>query len=1397
MNKLLKQLLVFTIIIQLFAVSVWTQEAYATSGTLSDPHIIMDEVDLSDIRNDLTAHYRLGANIDLSGYDFDGAGPDTGGWLPIGAVNDTTANPFTGSLDGNGYTISNLKMDRPTMMFVGLFGKIDGAAKLSDIRLRDIQVVGNIFVGGLVGNQVNGTIERSSVTGTIRVAASSAGGLVGVLASGIIENSYAVVDVSGWTRIGGLVGTNAGTIRNAYAAGWVNGNIEIGGLVGYNVNATARIESSYAAGSVNGNSPVGGLTGDNVSGGSSANSYWNLDTTGQAGSVLGTGVTSEQMKNANTFGWNSSVWGIIEGMTYPYLRAFGMGIGVDPLAVTTYSLKPGQDAVSVTGSVYHESATEPIDVQYIIRDSTGATVTNATYATMDSDAMRPINRRFSLSGYANGDYTLTVMATDSHRTAVGTTLAFTVNASAAAPPTVHFTNNNEAWTQAALTTVTINDSGGGVDASTLQYVWSTDSATPGPGAVWTLFANGGTLSRSGVSGDVYLHIRVQDLTGNTANVASNRFRLDNVAPTIDFSTNGSETLAPTASTTVTVTDAGGGVDASSLQYAWTQTAAVPANGWTAFTSGDTLTKAGADGDWYLHIQAKDNLGNSVNMASDPFLLDNIGPSVNITMTKADTNPYPDNTWTNQDVTVSTVASDTNSVMSITYSLDSGATWRGYTAPIVLQDDSVHSVSFKAVDSVGNETVEQRTVKISKSGLRLTPTLTKADNSAFTSGDWTNGSVTVSVDAEAGASGIAALTYMLDGGSGQAYANGTPIPFTQEGTHTILFQVTDTAGNSLTAPLAVNIDLTAPSVSFGVNGSETWANLASTSVTVNDSGGSHIVASTLQYAWTTDPAAPTSGWTTFTNGTEQTKAGADGDWYLHIQGQDTAGNSVNTVSNRFRLDNTAPVITLTGPSSMHMTAGGAYTEEGATATDTGGSGVAGPVAVTGAVNANAPGTYTLRYNVSDLAGNAAAEVTRTVTVDAEAPRPTFPRSDDSSAPVVTRPVIDLNGTSLDPADIDTSKPSVTLDVMPKDRAAIVSIPASILTSLEGKNAAFFIEIKTPYGSYQVPVNLASLIPGLKEWVEKNNLKAEEISFKITLTDKSGDKELQAAFANGLPNGKVMGAMVDFHIDILNAKTGQTIGTADQFSKMLTRVIPLPKPITSMPEHWGAFRYNETAKKLEFVPAKSVQTDGVWYVMIRSDSNSAYVVAENATSFTDVQKHWAQLLVEQAAAKGLVEGGGGGRYNPDNAVSRAEFAAMLVRALGRGAAYVGSAAPYDDVHPGAWYFGAVAAAKELGLLGFASGNRFMPDQPLTREEMASMLAAVMVLQEAPIAKEMVNLDGYKDIGKVDASYLEDVRLMVKFRIMTGTGEDTFSPKGETTRAQAAVVFIRTLRQLGMID
>src|SRR5690606_26086409 len=89
----LSWVLVITILASIFPIG--PQRVMASgSGTELDPYLVYTAEDLSDIRLDLSAHYRLEDHIDLASYD----SGDDGGWLPIGAVNDTTSNAFTGSL---------------------------------------------------------------------------------------------------------------------------------------------------------------------------------------------------------------------------------------------------------------------------------------------------------------------------------------------------------------------------------------------------------------------------------------------------------------------------------------------------------------------------------------------------------------------------------------------------------------------------------------------------------------------------------------------------------------------------------------------------------------------------------------------------------------------------------------------------------------------------------------------------------------------------------------------------------------------------------------------------------------------------------------------------------------------------------------------------------------------------------------------------------------------------------------------------------------------------------------------------------------------------------------------------------------------------------------------------
>ncbi|WEK53374.1 MAG: S-layer homology domain-containing protein [Candidatus Cohnella colombiensis] len=266
----------------------------------------------------LGKNYFLTADIDLSA---------NSNWNPIG--NDSSA--FTGMFIGNGYQISGLTIDREDEDYQGLFGFTESSALLYNVRLNDVSVIGDDYVGGLVGKHA-GSIEYSYVTGDIRgdyaigglvgynngwISSSnssakvfgeeSAGGLVGANYEEII-NSYASGVITGVDYIGGLAGDNYGLIDNSYATGAVTGSYDVGGLVGY--GSEAEILNSYALGNVTSDDDyVGGLVGY-MSDTLISNSYAEGNVIGidNVGGLVGQsdgGVITYSHAKGNVVGYNS------------------------------------------------------------------------------------------------------------------------------------------------------------------------------------------------------------------------------------------------------------------------------------------------------------------------------------------------------------------------------------------------------------------------------------------------------------------------------------------------------------------------------------------------------------------------------------------------------------------------------------------------------------------------------------------------------------------------------------------------------------------------------------------------------------------------------------------------------------------------------------------------------------------------------------------------------------------------------------------------------------------------------------------------------------------------------------------------------------------------------------
>lgn len=304
------------------------------SGTASDPYLIATVEHLKALAADEAnwgyyVQYKFTADIDLAGVTMQ----------PIG----TESKRFTGIVNGNGKTISNLKITVPSGDYVGLFAFPD--AEISDLRLVNavIDAPQSNYVGALAGRAARKIdrccVESGSVSGRDQV-----GGLLGG-AHASISQCYTACTVSGKDKVGGLVGDGGLSISQCYSTAVISGTGTVGGLVGLNRAVVAdcyaishatggpqtggligclleegAIWNCYAAGKVTATMYVvpGGLCGTS---GNCFNSFWDSEVAPKTSDQCGVGKTTAELRTAATFqGWGChAAWTIDEGKDYPRL----------------------------------------------------------------------------------------------------------------------------------------------------------------------------------------------------------------------------------------------------------------------------------------------------------------------------------------------------------------------------------------------------------------------------------------------------------------------------------------------------------------------------------------------------------------------------------------------------------------------------------------------------------------------------------------------------------------------------------------------------------------------------------------------------------------------------------------------------------------------------------------------------------------------------------------------------------------------------------------------------------------------------------------------------------------------------------------------------------------------
>ncbi|MNU54336.1 Endo-1,4-beta-xylanase A precursor [compost metagenome] len=169
-------------------------------------------------------------------------------------------------------------------------------------------------------------------------------------------------------------------------------------------------------------------------------------------------------------------------------------------------------------------------------------------------------------------------------------------------------------------------------------------------------------------------------------------------------------------------------------------------------------------------------------------------------------------------------------------------------------------------------------------------------------------------------------------------------------------------------------------------------------------------------------------------------------------------------------------------------------------------------------------------------------------------------------------------------------------------------------------------------------------------------------------------------------------------------------------------------------------------------------------------------------SDISGHWAEAYIKQAVDSGIVRGYQDGTFKPNQSVTRAEFAVMLMNTL----MPQGEGAPLTFTDAGkisAWAKKAVAQAVQAGIIGGYEDGSFRPDAEITRSEMAAMVAKALG-QSATSASST----GFADDKNIPAWAKSAVAALKQLAIIEGKGLNEFAPAATTTRAEAVTVLLK---------
>lgn len=352
-------------------------------------------------------------------------------------------------------------------------------------------------------------------------------------------------------------------------------------------------------------------------------------------------------------------------------------------------------------------------------------------------------------------------------------------------------------------------------------------------------------------------------------------------------------------------------------------------------------------------------------------------------------------------------------------------------------------------------------------------------------------------------------------------------------------------------------------------------------------------------------------------------------------------------------------------------------------------------------------------------------------------------------------------------------------------------------MERKNTV--IELKTPKATYILPAHQIHIDSVAEQLGRPNDLQNIEVRVEVADTKEEQVQCIRQAASE--QKVQIVVPPVDFTI---RCYYGDQVVEVKKFSGYVSRMILIPDDVDPMTVTTAVVMHSDGS--FGHVPTRIVVVDGKYYAQIHSLTNSSYVLVQNPVGLDDVKAHWAEEAITDMAARMIVSGMGGKKYEPERVVTRAEFVTMLVRALGlEGQGSKGYL--FNDVADDDWFAGAFRVAHEYGLVAGDALGLALPYAELTREQAVAMLERAVKLAKVDVAvggEAAVRLEGFADGVEVAeyareamAYFVQEGLVVGRAGLVAGHQAALLAPRSTLTRAEAAVLLQRALQHCNLID